>query len=68
MDNSISNSFLKLLIIIYLLTLTVAGQYNSQISYADFFSVFFLIYIFFNLKFLKKIFYLLLLFLFSIQF
>lgn len=54
MDNIISNSFLKILIIIYLLTLTVAGQYNSQISYADFFSIFFFIYIVFNLKFLKK--------------
>ena len=54
MDNTNSHSFLKILIIIYLLTLTLAGQYNSQISYADFFSIFFLIYIFFNLKFLKK--------------
>ena len=54
MDNTKGHSFLKILIIIYLLTLTVAGQYNSQISYADFFSIFFLIYIFFNLKFLKK--------------
>ena len=54
MDNTNSSSFLKILIVIYLLILTVAGQYNSQISYADFFSVFFLFYIFFNLKFLKK--------------